>query len=712
MKLSRQIMALTMCVLLIAVVAVSAMAAFGMFQVLRHQAEVQLRTIGEAKKAAFVRYHDGLLKDVEVLANSVLMAEATLEFDVAWSSMDSEARLALQSSYADDGFYLAAENDLGADGQGGVGYREAHSRYHPTLLEVLQGHDFNDLILLNGDGILVYSTSKNADFGVNVTKATWRDTDLAKAFRQIKANASGDGPLFLDYRRYRGASDAVVGFIAAPIVIDEAFRGVLAYQIRPDALNMLMAPPPALAKSGEVIVVGDDFMVRNDTAFTKDAPLMRRLDNAAVQLALSGGAGLVTTESSAGYHLAYALPVDISGQSFALVVSQPVEAFLLPFENLGLSVGFGFAIVLSGLLVVTVIAARRIARPIEQIAKSQKQLAEGDTNVSSPGLTNPSEAADLSEAMYVFRKQARNAERNRAIGEAEKPTKDISNPIDQLTGEYETNLTTAIESISDSIPRLSKKSVDVGEGVTRLSSQTGSARDRARQVRIDVGSLAASAETANSAFDDVAEKLDETSGLSNSAARQAADVSVKMTELTHASEQLEELTVVISELASRTNIVSLNASLEAVRAGADGKGFGLIAGEIRSIAAQIQRVAENTRRQNADLRVEMDETSTAIRMVSDTVNHTNNTVAGIEGAVALQVVATGNVARAARDASTMVQSLVDDLNTVADDAQTTDTASADLRSTAEILAQTGGDLVNEVSKLLADIKSRSGSAKS
>ena len=712
MKLSRQIVAMTGTVLLTAVVAVSALAAYGVFEILRHQAEMELQTIGETKKAAFNRYHLRLLKDVEVLANSVLIADAALEFDVAWSSLESEARLALKSSYASDGFLLASEGDGYEEAGVDTGYSDVHDRYHPTLQDVQHSHDFNDLLLLNAEGTLVYSTAKRADFGADVTDANWRDTVLAKAFRHARMAPDTTVPTFYDYKRYRGADDAVVGFVTAPILTDGAFRGLLAYQIGTDALNSLMMPPPALAEKGEVLVVGQDFMVRNDTAFTRDAPMNRRLDNAAVRLALSGETGFVQTDTSAGYYLSYATPLYVSDRQFALVVSQPLEAILTPYKNLGLAMAFGLAVILSGMLLVAVVSGRRLARPIELLAMSQKRLAGGDINVSAPGIESPREAAEMNEAMYVFKKQARNIERHRDEHKSNEAGPVAGSTMAQLTDRYEQDLAVAMETVVDTLPLLSKKSMEVGTGVGNLAEITGSVRDSAKQMSGTVGSLATSAETVNSAFGEVAARLDDTSGLSSSAARQASDVTAKLADLTRVCKQLETLSVTFSEIANKANIVSLNTSLEASRAGADGKGFAVIAGEVKSLAGRIQRAAEETRLRTLDLQTEAEAASVAVRMVSDTVNNANETVNAIEGAVALQAVATGDVARAARTSATGVQSLVEELNTVVDGAKATDTATGELKSTAEQLAQTGTALVNEVSKLLADMRDQAGGAKS
>ncbi|MEQ9488137.1 MAG: methyl-accepting chemotaxis protein [Alphaproteobacteria bacterium] len=709
MKLSRQIVAMTVCVLLTAVVAVSALSAYGAFEILRYQAQAELQSLGEAKKTAFIRYHQRLLKEVAALANTVLATEAVLEFDVASASLDDTDRLAWQSAYAADGFFLAGEGDGGEEAPSLAGYGRVHSRYHRSLLEVQQSQDLGDLILLNGDGLVVYSTAKRADFGASINSASLHDSVVAKAYRRFVSVGETSKAAFFDYQRYRGAGDAVVGFVAAPVMIDDSPRGVLLFQLRADVLDGLMTPPEGRFETGEIIVVGDDFMVRNDTAFTRDAPLNRRLDNAPVRLALSGKSGFVTTESSTGYHLAYATPIDLDGQSFALVVSQPVKALLTPFKDTGVEIGIGLVATLLVLIWVSVIAGRRLALPVSQIAEKQKQLAAGDTGVSVPDIISPKEVADLGEAMYVFTKNARRVERYR---DSEEKKETEEKPDTGLANQVESSLSSTLETFADGIPLFTRQKTALRDATAGLGERSRSVRDDAKQISADTDALAVSAERVSSAIDDVVEKVDNTSSLSASIARQAIDVSTKLTDLAGAGNRLDSLADSISQIAGRTNLVSLNASLEASRADANGNGFSMIAAEIKSIAGQVQQASEDTRQRHADLRADLDATLVAARMISDTAGNTNDTVRSLENAVALQAVSAGDIARSTRNVASKIESIAEKLNSLAESAAASEQASGDISASADALVQNGTYLVNEVSKMLADMKYPSARPKS
>ena len=80
-----------------------------------------------------------------------------------------------------------------------------------------------------------------------------------------------------------------------------------------------------------------------------------------------------------------------------------------------------------------------------------------------------------------------------------------------------------------------------------------------------------------------------------SLSRQIVDAAEKMQKLTETAESLKALLEDIESVANRTMILAFNASIEASRAGSAGRGFTIVAGEVRKLAEQSRRTAETTR---------------------------------------------------------------------------------------------------------------------
>lgn len=92
------------------------------------------------------------------------------------------------------------------------------------------------------------------------------------------------------------------------------------------------------------------------------------------------------------------------------------------------------------------------------------------------------------------------------------------------------------------------------------------------------------------------------------AAEAARQVAQQMIHLSEQTRQIGSITTTVSELASQTNMLALNAAVEAVRAGDSGKGFGVVASEIRRLAEESKKSAQNISNLIADIQMLTDST--------------------------------------------------------------------------------------------------------
>jgi methyl-accepting chemotaxis protein len=89
----------------------------------------------------------------------------------------------------------------------------------------------------------------------------------------------------------------------------------------------------------------------------------------------------------------------------------------------------------------------------------------------------------------------------------------------------------------------------------------------------------------------------------------------KVTQLQELSQKIEEFAKVISEISRKTNILSLNASIEAARAGDMGKGFAVVASEVRNLAEQSARSSKEITDTIASIQTSVDETVESMKSV-------------------------------------------------------------------------------------------------
>ncbi|WP_267285637.1 methyl-accepting chemotaxis protein [Tritonibacter mobilis] len=129
--------------------------------------------------------------------------------------------------------------------------------------------------------------------------------------------------------------------------------------------------------------------------------------------------------------------------------------------------------------------------------------------------------------------------------------------------------------------------------------------------------------------------------------------------LSKASEEIEAVVGLIQKITMQTNMLAINAAVEAARAGDAGKGFAIVAGQVRSLAAETDKAAEEIRQRISHMRNQSDDASTVISGITELMQAIHASVEGITSEVESQRRAAGRVTSASSSAQTVTQSIQD-----------------------------------------------------
>ncbi len=159
----------------------------------------------------------------------------------------------------------------------GSAYSVAHARFHPPLRAIQDNHGFADLLLINADGIVVYSTMKEIDFMSNLVDGAFNDSGLAKAFNMAKRDRGTRPIVFQDFSFYQPSFGAPSFFVATPVFSGREFKGVVAAQLSADKLNGVVNNgrdwrAAGLGDAGDIFVVGSDGLLRTTVRKFEEKP--------------------------------------------------------------------------------------------------------------------------------------------------------------------------------------------------------------------------------------------------------------------------------------------------------------------------------------------------------------------------------------------------------------------------------------------------------
>ncbi|WP_375599146.1 methyl-accepting chemotaxis protein [Devosia sp. Naph2] len=335
------------------------------------------------------------------------MQNMTRSLDELRMGLKERAAAQLQKAYVTDSPNPEDRAAVDSVGIMGASYDPVHKRYHPGFRTLMLERGYSDVLMISAAGDVVYSVAKNTDFVTNVvTDSAAAASGLGQAFAAAKGLGNGEAA-FVDFSIY-GPTATPQSFMAMPVYSGDESTGVMVLAISPDAMSTAVSGLSGLGRSGEVVVVGQDGLLRSESPRTEEADVLATpLTSAVITGAFAGETGEGLSMDYRGAPMVVrAQPVSVHDVTWAVAAVQPEqEAYAAVVEMRDMTILVG-GILLAIAAVGGFFFARSISRPISRLTDTMDALAGGDLDVEVKGARRADEIGAMARAVEVFRENA------------------------------------------------------------------------------------------------------------------------------------------------------------------------------------------------------------------------------------------------------------------------------------------------------------------
>lgn len=407
----------------------------------------------------------------------------------------------------------------------------------------------------------------------------------------------------------------MIFLLEVPIITNGRFDGVVYGGINADFLSEIVANLSmgndgvayVLDKKGNVIGHHEHSVVREGSNMIETAKTDSSVaDVAAVnQRMIQGETGFGTYNFYGDTKLVGFAPIE-GNQEWSIAIETSQHEFKSTLDK---SIRVTLLVVICVIIAtypIAVIVGHSISNPIRSCVTRLEKLSNGDLQSPTPVVKSRGETAELTNAL------------NTTISRLNDVVQDVSHHLNKMgQGDFRENITrtyrgdfVAIEksikaihnSLKNTLLQISQSAETVAANASQVSNSSQSLSQGAteqasavHELSVTVSSIAESAKQTAAAAEEAGSLVNQAGAQLGISVDYVKELNTAMEKISSSSSKINKIINTIEDIAFQTNILALNASVEAARAGNAGKGFAVVSAEVRKLASKSDEAAKATK---------------------------------------------------------------------------------------------------------------------